>query len=238
MKNTVIIIPTYNEEENIFRLVKLIKKLYKNILIIVVDDSNKPETKKILIGIKKTIFIQRKNKIGRGSAVLEGLRIANKINNIKCFIEMDADFSHDPKEIKNNIELFKKKKLDLLISSRYLKKSKIHNWSLSRIIFSKSANFLAKKLLKIPVTDYTNGFRIYSKRSVNLIIKKCGKIGDGFIILSEILLYIYLKNYKIHDTSTIFKNRFRGDSSINISLILKSLLGLLKLVMIKKKILK
>lgn len=239
MSNIAVIIPAYQEEENILKLIKSILKQYKNIIVFVIDDSYDYKTSKIVRKVKKRfVYFHRKKKLGRGSAVLQGLKMASKNKKIQYFIEMDADFSHNPKEIKKNIELFKKKKLDLLISSRYLKKSKIYNWSLFRIIFSKSANFLAKKLLKIPVSDYTNGFRIYSKRSINLIINKCGKIGDGFIILSEILLYIHLKNYKIQDTSTIFINRVRGGSSVNTSLILNSLIGLLKLAKIKKKILK
>ena len=79
---------------------------------------------------------------------------------------MDADFSHNPNELKRNIKFFNKQKLDLLISSRYLKKSKIINWSLSRKVLSFLSNFLAELLLSANLTDYTNGYRIYSKDSV------------------------------------------------------------------------
>ena len=117
---------------------------------------------------------------------------------------MDADLSHDPAELKRNINFFLNNSLDLLIGSRYLKKSKITNWSLSRRIFSFLANFSAKKLLQIPITDFTNGYRIYSRRSVKKIIKNCGKIGDGFIILSEILVELYLNNFKIDEIHSKF----------------------------------
>ena len=149
---------------------------------------------------------------------------------------MDADFSHNPNELKRNINIFNRKKLDLLIASRYLDKSKISNWSISRRIFSKLANFLAKILPQIPVKDFTNGFRIYSKKSVEIILSNCGKIGDGFIILSEILLYLYHFNCKIGETNTIFLNRTRGASSVNMKLVFQSFLGLLKLYKIKKKL--
>ena len=148
---------------------------------------------------------------------------------------MDADFSHKPSELKKNIKLFKKNKSDLLISSRYLKKSKILNWSLSRKILSKFSNILAKTVLQVNISDYTNGFRIYSNSSVNLIIKKCGRIGDGFIVLSEILMVINANNLRINETNSIFVNRVRGESSVNFRLIFQSLLGLLKLFIIKKK---
>ena len=149
---------------------------------------------------------------------------------------MDADFSHDPKELKKNIDIFKKKKLDLLIASRYLKGSKIINWSLSRRIFSKLSNFLAKKLLNIFLQDFTNGFRIYSKRSTQKIIKKCGNIGEGFIILSEIIVVLNNNGYRIDEVPSKFVNRKRGESSVNFSLIIASFFGLMKLFFIKSKL--
>ena len=89
-------------------------------------------------------------------------------------------------------------------------------------------------MLKVPVSDYTNGYRIYSKRAAKLIAKKCGNIGDGFIVLSEILLMINLKKFKINETKTIFINRVRGQSSVNLKLIFQSIIGLFKLFLIKK----
>ena len=148
---------------------------------------------------------------------------------------MDADKSHRSSEINRNLKYFKKNSLDLLISSRYLKKSKIINWPISRKILSRFSNILANILLKVPVHDYTNGYRIYSKRSIKTIIKNCGKIGDGFIILSEILLRIYLKKYKIFETETVFINRKRGKSSVGIKLIFSSFMGLFKLYFIRLK---
>ena len=149
---------------------------------------------------------------------------------------MDADLSHNPAELKRNINFFLNNSLDLLIGSRYLKKSKIINWSLTRRIFSFLANFSAKILLQIPITDFTNGYRIYSRRSVKKIIKSCGKIGDGFIILSEILVQLYLNNFKIDEIHSKFVNRVRGESSINFKLILESFVGLIKIYIKKKKL--
>ena len=128
---------------------------------------------------------------------------------------------------------FKKKKIALLIASRYLKKSKITNWNVFRKILSFLSNKLASFLLQINVSDYTNGFRIYSPRAVKLITKKCGNIGDGFIVLSEILLAIQSSGYKILEVPSTFVNRKRGESSVNFSLVFKSLIGLFKLFLIK-----
>ena len=237
MKDISIIIPTINEKENIHRLIKNIKKVVPKAHIVIVDDSIDNEIGKI---VKKNKYLRvnyyhRKNARGRGSAVLFGLR-KNFSKGKKCiFIEMDADFSHRPVELKKNIELFKKKNYDLLISSRYLKNSKIINWPISRKIFSKLSNILAKLVLRVNVSDYTNGFRIYSSKAVYIILNKCGKIGDGFIILSEFLLALNINKLRIGETKTIFVNRIRGESSVNFKLIVNSFTGLIKLFIIKKR---
>tara|TARA_Y100000590_G_C15645600_1_gene986737 strand:- start:59 stop:787 length:729 start_codon:yes stop_codon:yes gene_type:complete len=237
MKEISIIIPTFNEKENIHRLIKNLKKVVPKAYIVIVDDSIDDEIGKI---VKKNKYLNvnyyhRKNAKGRGSAVLFGLRKNFSKDKKRIFIEMDADFSHRPIELKKNIELFKKKNYDLLISSRYLKKSKIINWPISRKIFSKLSNILAQLVLRVNVSDYTNGFRIYSSNAVNIILKKCGKIGDGFIILSEFLLALNINKLRIGETNTIFVNRIRGESSVNFKLIVNSFVGLIKLFVIKKR---
>ena len=227
--NIAIIIPAYNESDNIKNLIKKIRQNIKS-QIIVVDDSNDNLTKNILKKIKTNIiYIKRNKKLGRGSAVLEGLKNALKKKEVEIFIEMDADLSHPPSELRRNIKFFNDKNLDLLIGSRYLERSQIINWPVSRRIFSKLANYLARFLLKIPCSDYTNGYRIYSRRAAKKIVKKCGKIGDGFIILSEILLVLFKNNFKIAEIKTKFVNRSRGESSANLKLIIASLIGLIKI---------
>ena len=114
--------------------------------------------------------------------------------------------------------------------SRYLSNSKINNWPIKRRFFSFITNKLTRFLLRVPVSDYTMGFRIYSKDAARHIIKNCGKIGSGFIVLSEILFELHNNNYKIGETSTTFNNRVEGNSSVNFKLLLESLYGLIKLL--------
>ncbi len=230
-----IIIPTYNEKDNIFKLTKTLIKLHPDCHIFIIDDTKEYNLRDYFKNKRKISYIYRVNKKGRGSAVIEGFKKAFINNKIKIFVEMDADFSHKPHELKKNLEKFKKFDLDLLIASRYLKKSRIYNWSIQRRVFSYLANLLAKFLLNVGVSDYTNGYRIYSRKALKVIISKCGKIGDGFIVLSEFLLQLKLHNLKISDTPSIFINRKRGESSVNFKLILQSLFGLLKLYLIKIK---
>ena len=232
MEKLAIIIPTFNEKENIYLLTFTILKLLPKCTIYIIDDT-KQKNYFLKFNNKRIKYFLRKNKSGRGSAVLFGFKKALQAKKFNVFIEMDADFSHNPKELKKNLFYFKKKKLDLLISSRYLAKSKIINWTVFRRILSFLSNKLANFLLQINVSDYTNGFRIYSYRSIKLITKKCGNIGDGFIVLSEILLIIKSNGYKISEVPSVFVNRKRGESSVNLSLVFKSLIGLFRLFFIK-----
>ena len=146
---------------------------------------------------------------------------------------MDADFSHSPNELKRNIKTFYNKKLDLLIGSRYLANSKIINWPLSRRILSKLSNLLARFLLGVQVNDYTNGYRFYSKRAIKTVISKCNKLDGEFIILSEIILVLFKMKYKISEIESIFRNRVRGKSSVNLILVFQSFVGLIKLYLLK-----
>ena len=236
MKKIGIVIPAFNEDENIIYLIKKIKKKL-NCLILIVDDSSNQNTKKLLNNhnFKNVKYFNRGKKLGRGSAIIFGFKKLLKIKkDINCLIEMDADMSHNPDELKRNISYFYKNSCDLLIGSRYLRDSKIINWPLSRRILSKLSNNLAKFLLEAPINDYTNGYRFYSNNAAKIIIKKCKNTDGGFIILSEIILILWKNNFKIAEVKSIFKNRIRGESSVNLKLILESLLGLIKLYIIKK----
>ena len=234
--NIAIVIPAYNEKDNILKLVTEISKRINECEIVIVDDSKEDKISELVRDFKNIKYVFRGKKLGRGSAVLEGLDYLINNSQAEIFIEMDADYSHDPLELKKNLVLHKENNYDLLISSRYLKKSKIINWPISRRIFSFLANKLARFLLGVPISDYTNGYRFYSKNAVKHITQNCGKIGDGFIILSEILVELYFNGFKVGETESKFVNRVRGESSVNFTEILNSFIGLLKIFKLKNKI--
>lgn len=232
-----IIIPAFNEHENIVNLIKKIRKVISSKIIIIDDSSNNFTKNKINNSLEENIiYIQRKKKLGRGSAILHGLKnLCYREKNIEYFIEMDADLSHNPLELNKKIQIFMSRRLDLLISSRYMKNSKIKNWTLQRKILSKISNILANLIIKAPVTDYTNGYRMYSKKAALLILKKCINSRNDFILLSEIILILNINKLRISEKSTIFVNRIKGKSNVNFILIAKSFFGLINLFFIKKK---
>ncbi len=229
------VLPCYNEYENLFILIKQIKKIFKNCLIIIIDDSSTDIIKNKIKKNKNIKYFKRKKKSGRGSAVLFGMKQILKEKTVNLIVEMDTDLSSHPKELPNNIKLFLKRNLDLLVMSRYKQNSKIINWPLRRRIFSFLSNKLAQFLLQVNITDYTMGYRIYSKQAVRHVVKNCGKIGTGFIVLSEILAELNSNNFKIEDIKTVFVNREKGESSVNIKLVFESLIGLFKIFFIQQK---
>ena len=230
-----IVIPSFNENENINLLLDEIHKIdLKDFYIVIVDDSNESFQNQIKFVNERIYYIHRGKKLGRGSAILHVIsHMINLDKNIELFVEMDADMSHHPNELLRNIDFFKKKNLDLLISSRYQKKSKIINWPISRKILSYLSNKLSNWVLRVPISDYTNGYRIYSFNAAKFIINNCGKIGDGYIVLSEILIQLYYNKFTISEIDTLFVNRVRGSSNVNFNEILNSLVGLYKIWRIK-----
>ncbi|OGD83061.1 hypothetical protein A3A54_00265 [Candidatus Curtissbacteria bacterium RIFCSPLOWO2_01_FULL_39_62] len=222
-----IVIPTYNEVNNIKKLIDQIFSINKNLNVIVVDDNSPDGTAKAVNVLKKRhiklSLIKRKGKGGRGSAVVEGFKHVYKNRDIKLFIEMDADFSHRPEEIKKLVE--KSKKFDVVIGSRYLKNSKIFGWSIGRKVFSKIANLYCRLVLGVPISDYTNGFRCYSKRTAKKLISANFK-SKGYILLSEIAYFLHRQGYSFGEVPTVFRNRVRGKSNFSLSEVKESLIAI------------
>jgi len=229
MNNLLIIIPAYNEGKNLIELLKKIKSENENWSIIIVDDSENFETNKLIENYKekKIHYIKRNIKMGRGSAVRFGFEYSKK-NKFDYILEMDADLSHNPSEIKLLLNKLIIKKYDLVIGSRYLKNSKIIGWPIKRRIFSKLSNFFAKFLFGFGLTDYTNGFRVYNAGAINELIKYPIE-NNGFMYLTETFTILKKKNFKISEHATIFTNRKKGSSSLRLSEILRSFVGIIKL---------
>jgi dolichol-phosphate mannosyltransferase len=234
-----IIIPCYNEHESIAALVQQIsEQLNRPHHIFIIDDSPNELTKQAVVSLqaKNVTLTCRPEKGGRGSAVLEGIRQALQ-QPCEQIVEMDADFSHPPIELNDMLREAAEQHLDLMIGSRYIEKSKIVNWPLSRRLFSKYANWLARQTLKIPIHDYTNGYRCYSRRAAQQAYNTCGRLGKGFISLSEILVNLYFAGYTVGERPTVFVNRLRGESSLNLGEIIEALIGLFKIYHLKQELL-
>lgn len=230
-----IVVPAYKEGLGIQDLLKKILLAVPDAKVVVVDDSPDTATADAVnsMNLGNIKLIRRDSKQGRGSAVIAGLRYLLE-QNCSQFIEIDADLSHPPSQIQELLRKLESENLGLVIASRYLPESSILNWPIQRRIFSKAANFLARTLLAVPITDYTNGFRCYSRAAAQKIVDSCGRLGAGFIALSEILVNLYYTGYKVGEVPTIFANRVRGESSVSSKEIFGALAGLWKIYLHKR----
>jgi len=222
-KNQVsIIIPTYNESENIINILHSIKEIIpKNILTqtIVVDDNSPDGTGKLVEDYLKNVkkmadhtieIIHRKAKNGLGSAILNGIQQAKG----DTIVVMDCDFSHPPQIIPKLVESIKKYQYDIAVASRYIKGGKIQGWSQKRKLMSKFATLIAKKGLGVNTKDPMSGFFAF-KRS---IIKELNFDAIGYKILLEII--VKTKGVNIKEIPYTFQDREFGSSKLGIKTIL------------------
>jgi dolichol-phosphate mannosyltransferase len=232
-----VVIPTFREAENIAALIRALQSLDPDVRIVVVDDTPDESTVEAatpLAGERVTI-VHRTTKDGRGSAVLEGLR---RLLAAGCdpIAEMDADFSHDPAELPRLVAKLHESDAAMVIGSRYLPESRIVRWPLGRRLFSRAANLLCRALLRVPISDYTNGYRVYTHAAAETVSATCGKLGRGFIPLSETLVNLYYRGYNVAEVPTVFVNRTRGESSVTRREITNALVGIFRIHALKRRL--
>ncbi|MFQ5823400.1 MAG: polyprenol monophosphomannose synthase [bacterium] len=216
MNKILIIIPTYNEAENIEIIISKIFDLdIPNIFILVVDDNSPDQTGKIVTKICKSDsrinLIQRSGKLGLGTAYVEGFKFAIE-NSFDYIFEMDADLSHDPNEIPNFLE--KAKSFDLVIGSRYITGVNVINWPLSRLLLSLGANWYTRVITGLPLRDCTSGFKCF-RRDVLENIDLDNISSDGYSFQIEVNFKAWKKNFKICEIPIIFVDRIKGNSKMS-----------------------
>ena len=229
---SLIIIPTYNEAENIESVINKILSLQNNNYVLVVDDNSPDGTSNIVKNLKKDnadklFLITREKKDGLGSAYKVGFKWALE-QDFSYIFEMDADLSHDPNEIENLKILLINNECDVAIGSRYLEGVSVVNWPLSRIFLSYFANIYVRLITCLPVKDSTSGFIGYSNKALSsLDINKIKFNGYAFQI--EMKFKLWKKKFKLKEHQIIFVNREFGDSKMNKNIIFEAIIGVVKL---------
>lgn len=228
-KNIAIIIPTFNESENIPLLLEKINKVLPQAKIVIIDDSPEKEFKKLKEKVedKNIELISRTGKLGRGTAVIDGFKLALKDKNIERLFEMDADLSHDPSDFPKFLKKMDDVDADLVVGTRYDGEGKISNWPKNRLIKSKAANLYLKSVLGLDLTDFTSGFRLYSRRAAQFLIKVDFKT-SGFILHSESAYNLKKNEFIITEAPIHFRNRKYGESSLGSEKISESFVGILR----------
>ncbi len=227
----IVIIPTYNEKENISKIVSAIFGLNQNFHILIVDDGSPDGTamivKELMKGQPESLhLIERQGKLGLGTAYITGFKwsVARKYDYI---FEMDADFSHDP----NDLPLLFgecEKGADLTIGSRYCDGISVINWPIGRVIMSYSASVYVRKILGIKVFDTTSGFKCYRRKVLETIdLSKIRMKGYGFQI--EMKYSTYKLGFKIKEIPIIFRDRKEGSSKMSSGIFGEAFWGVIKM---------
>ena len=225
-----VIIPTYNEKENIRDIISAIFSLEQDFHILVVDDSSPDGTAEIVKAMQSEFphhlhLSTRKVKDGLGKAYIHGFWWALQ-NNYDYIFEMDADFSHNPNDLPKLLEACQK--ADVVIGSRYCKGVNVVNWPMSRVLLSYFASKYVRFILGIPIHDTTAGFICFSRKSLeNIGLDKIRLKGYGFQV--EMKYRAFKKGLKLVEIPIIFTDRTLGESKMNGGIITEAVFGVIKL---------
>ncbi len=229
MPGSLIVIPTYNEIENLPPLLERIEALQLGLHVLVVDDGSPDGTGAWVRGQLEAKpylhLLERKGKLGLGSAYVAGFKYALE-NGYDHVFEMDADFSHDPASLPDFLREIENH--DLVLGSRYLHGVTVVNWPMSRLLLSYFANVYARWVTRLPIRDATGGFKCFRTsvlRQINLDSIK----SDGYSFQIELNYKIWKKGFRIKEIPIIFVDRTRGQSKMSGQIIHEALFLLIRL---------
>lgn len=233
MADVLAILPTFNERENIGRLIDRLLEQPVDLHVLVVDDDSPDGTAEVVrsrqgkYGEERLrLIVRTEGKAGRGTACLVAYAYARD-NGYKHVIEMDADFSHDPADVPRMLKKMDETGADVVIGSKRLPESNIVGWPLRRRVLSWCANKYLRTLFNIPVSDCTNGFRCYGPNTIQYL-PNLSMEGSGFTGIHQEVYQLRLKGMKFAEVATVFTNREEGESNMTLREILESFFGALK----------
>lgn len=230
--NSIVIIPTYNELENIENLIRAIMQLPKEFDLLIVDDASPDGTADIARNMQQIFpnrinILSREKKLGLGTAYIAGFKWALKCNYDYIF-EMDADFSHNPKDLVRLYETCSSGEADLAIGSRYISGINVVNWPMSRVLMSYVASKYVRFITGMNIADTTAGFKCY-KNSVLKSINFDNIRFKGYAFQIEMKFKSYKKGFKLKEVPIIFINRVKGTSKMDSSIFGEAFFGVIKL---------
>ena len=231
---TIVMIPTYNERENISHLLQQVLEIDKDIEVLVVDDNSPDGTWKIVEDMSKKSprvhLLHRKKRKGRGTAGIDGLRYAID-KRADYIIEMDADFSHNPKYIPEFLNAVKD--YDVVIGSRFVKGGQDKDRGLMRRLITKLAGMYVRMLLAVKIKDVSSGFRCFRREALEKIDLDDMASGGPSIVL-ELLYKITLNGFNIKEVPIVFEDRRQGKTKLDWITLLETMVMVLRLRKMKK----
>ncbi len=232
MSKSLVIIPTYNEKENVSKIIEAVFSLEKPFHVLVVDDNSPDGTGEIVKTLQNShsdslFILEREGKLGLGTAYILGFKWALE-HEYDYIFEMDADFSHNPKDLVRLYETCSKEDVDMAVGSRYVKGGKLENWPWDRIFISFGASLYVRMITRMPIKDPTAGFVCYSRKVLETIdLNKIGFVGYAFQI--EMKFATYRLGFKIQEIPITFADRVEGTSKMNSSIINEAIKGVIQM---------
>jgi dolichol-phosphate mannosyltransferase len=230
--SNLVIIPTYNEKENIERMVRKVFSLPFAFDLLIVDDGSPDGTAQIVKNLQiefgsKLHLLERKGKLGLGTAYIAGFKYAIE-HKFDYIFEMDCDFSHNPDDLVNLFNACAKDGADLSIGSRYVKGGKVVNWPIDRILMSYFASLYVRLILWINIHDTTAGFKCY-KRKVLETINLDGIKFIGYAFQIEMKYKVKKAGFKIKEVPITFTDRTAGESKMSKGIFKEAILGVIQM---------
>lgn len=229
MNNVLVIIPTYNEIENVKKIIPVVLEQNENIDILIVDDNSPDKTGDYVEKLSKenprVKLIRREKKLGLGTAYIAGFKYA-LANNYDYVFEMDADFSHDPNEINNFLEAIKDS--DVVLGSRYINGVRVLNWPMSRLLLSYFASVYTRIITGLPVKDATGGFKCF-RIDVLKAIDLDNIKSNGYSFQIEMTFKAYKKGFRIKEIPIVFLDRVKGKSKMSKKIVREAIFMVWKL---------
>ena len=232
MNKSVIIIPTYNEKENVEQIITAALKQSPDYHVLIVDDNSPDGTAEIVLRMQKDLgerlhILQRTEKAGLGTAYIAGFRWSLD-HDYDYIFEMDADFSHNPADLPRLLKPILEGKADLTVGSRYVSKGGVENWPLNRQVLSYGASLYVRLITWMRVKDPTAGFVCYHRKVLEaLALDQVQFVGYAFQI--EMKYRSHVKGFKIVEVPIIFKDREVGTSKMSTKIISEAIYGVIKL---------
>lgn len=225
-----VIIPTYNELENIEAIIRKVFSLETDYEILVVDDQSPDGTADIVRKLQeefegKLYLEERTGKQGLGTAYIHGFKWALE-RDYDYIFEMDADFSHNPEDLTRLLDACRYEGYDLAIGSRYIKGVNVVNWPMGRVLMSYLAGVYVRMITRMPIQDPTAGFKCYARKVLEVIpLDQIRFVGYAFQI--EMKFNAYLYKFKIIEVPIIFTDRTRGESKMSTKIFREAFLGVI-----------
>ncbi|MGB0167028.1 MAG: polyprenol monophosphomannose synthase [Luteibaculum sp.] len=235
MSDSLVIIPTYNEKENVENIIRAVFEQDSDFHILVVDDNSPDGTQDIVKNLQKEFpanlfLLTRAGKLGLGTAYIAGFKYALE-RDYHFIFEMDADFSHNPKDLLRLREACKNQ-ADMAVGSRYCKGGRVSNWPMDRILMSYLASVYVRLVLWVPFKDATAGFICYTRKVLeNLPLDKIRFIGYAFQI--EMKYRAHRKGFFVREVPITFIDRKFGVSKMSMSIFKEAVMGVLKMKFMK-----